>query len=339
MSEGARCVTPLLRHLAIAALVACVLIIAPSFTSAYQTLLLTYGLVMAIAALGFNLLLGYTGLLSFGHSAFFGTAAYTAALMVKYAGIISMEAFLAGGLLTAFLISALFGFICVRHTRIFFAILTMALSQVLWTLAYKFYGITNGTDGLSVPFPTLLAGSLTFTGRGAYQRFIQEYYYYVVAFFLLAGAAMWIITESPFGKALQSIRDNQLRAEFIGIDVRLHRWIAFLLSGTFTGLAGVLWLPLNRHVAPDVLYWPFSGEIVFFTVLGGFRTFAGPIVGAIVYSYLKAYAVAWTEYWQLLLGIVLIALVMVLPTGIVGTLELMIARLRLKWTTRAASAN
>ena len=140
---------------------------------------------------------------------------------------------------------------------------------------------------------------------------------------------MWMITQSPFGKTLQSIRDNQTRAEFVGIRVRLCRWIAFLFSGTFTGLAGVLWLPLNRHVTPDVLYWPFSGEIVFLTVLGGFQSFSGPIVGALAFSYLKTYAVAWTEYWQLLLGAVLIFLVMVLPTGIVGTLELLAARL--KW--------
>jgi len=316
-------------RLAVAAILGCALLAIPQLVSPYQTLLLTYGLVMAIAALGFNLLLGYTGLLSFGHSAFFGTGAYTAALMAKYLGIHSMETFILAGLATAFLMSALFGVVCVRHTRIFFAILVMALSQVLWTLAYKFYGITNGTDGLNVPFPTLLGGSLTFRGAGAYQRFIVAYYYYVAVLFLLSAAVMWMITQSPFGKTLQSIRDNQTRAEFIGIRVRLCRWMAFLFSGTFTGLAGVLWLPLNRHVTPDVLYWPFSGEIVFLTVLGGFQSFSGPIVGALAFSYLKTYAVAWTEYWQFLLGAVLIFLVMALPTGIVGTLELLAARL--KW--------
>ena len=318
-------------RLAVFTLLCCVLLAVPRLANPYQTLLLTYGLVMAIAALGFNLLLGYTGLLSFGHSAFFGTGAYTAALMAKYLGVHSMEAFILAGLAAAFLISALFGFVCVRHTRIFFAILVMALSQVLWTLAYKFYGITNGTDGLTVPFPSLLGGSLTFSGSGAYQRFIQQYYYYVAVLFLLSTAAMWMITQSPFGKTLQAIRDNQTRAEFIGIRVRLFRWIAFLFSGTFTGLAGVLWLPLNRHVTPDVLYWPFSGEIVFLTVLGGFRSFAGPVVGAVAFSYLKTYAVAWTEYWQLLLGVVLIFLVMVLPTGIVGALTLLTTRLRCRF--------
>lgn len=326
-----------LRRFALAAVVACILLAIPQVMTPYQTLLLTYGLVLAIAALGFNLLLGYTGLLSFGHSAFFGAGAYTAALMARYTDVVSMELLLLGGLAVTIMISAIFGFVCVRHTRIFFAILTMALSQVLWTLAYKFYWVTNGTDGLTVPFPSLLGGLLTFSGHGAYGRFIQQYYYYVAVIFFVSVAAMWIITHSPFGKTLQSIRDNEIRAEFIGIRVRLYRWIAFLFSGTFTGLAGVLWLPLNRHVTPDVLYWPFSGEIVFLTVLGGFHNFTGPIVGAIAFNYLKTYAVAWTDYWQLLLGVVLIALVMVLPHGIVGTLKRVTKGLN-GWSVQRAAA-
>ena len=114
---------------------------------------------------------------------------------------------------------------------------------------------------------------------------------------------MWVIVHSPFGKALQAIRDNETRASFVGIRVRRYRWIAFVISGTFTGLAGMLWVPLNGLTTPDILYWPFSGEIVFMTVLGGFRTFTGPIVGAIAFNYLKVYAVASSQYWQLLLGV------------------------------------
>ena len=113
---------------------------------------------------------------------------------------------------------------------------------------------------------------------------------------------MWVIVHSPFGKALQAIRDNETRAQFLGIPVRRYRWIAFVISGSFTGLAGALWVPLNGLTTPDILYWPFSGEIVFMTVLGGFRTFTGPIVGAIVFNYLKVYAVASTDYWQFVLG-------------------------------------
>jgi len=309
-----------------------VLVALPRFIDVYQTQLLTYGLVFAIAALGFNLLLGYTGLLSFGHSAYFGLGAYSAAFMVRYFGIGSMELFIVAGLLITGVVTAAFGYICVRHTRIFFSILALALSQVLWTLAYKFFWVTGGTDGLRVPFATLtlLGGLIDFKGRGGYQAFIQYYYYYVLFLFCVCTVLMWIIVHSPFGKALQAIRDNETRAQFLGIQIRRYRWLAFLISGTFTGLAGILWVPLNGLVTPDILYWPFSGEIVFMTVLGGFRSFTGPIVGAVVFNYLRTYAVASTEYWQMLLGIVLLILVMVLPTGIVGT----IARIYGKLTRR-----
>ncbi len=291
----------------------------PYVASSYQTILLAYGLTMAIAALGLNMLLGYTGLLSFGHAVYFGSAAYGAAFVVKYLHITSMEAFLAAGLLSGFLIAALFGFICVRYTRIFFSILTLALSQVLWSLALKFFWITGGTDGIRIPTPTLL-GNLFGAPDDKVLFIAHRYYYYVLVIFALCVGLIWLILHSPFGKSLQAIRDNEVRAESIGIRVRQHRWIVFVLSGMFAGVAGVLWAPLNGLATPDALYWPFSGEIVFMAVLGGFRTFSGPIVGAIAFNYLKSYAVGRTEYWQLLIGVVLIVLVLVMPEGIIGTL-------------------
>jgi branched-chain amino acid transport system permease protein len=316
------------RTLAVAAPIAAVLLVAPQVLEPYHTQLLTYGLIFAIAALGFNLLLGYTGLLSFGHSAFFGLGAYSAAFMVKYLGIGSMELYILGGLLITGVVTAVFGFVCVGYTRIFFAILTLALSQVLWTLAYKFFWVTGGTDGLRVPYRqmTLLGGLFDFSGPGSYQRFIGTYFYYVLILFFICVALMWVIVHSPFGKALQAIRDNETRARFIGISIKRYRWNAFVISGLFTGLAGILWVPLNGLTTPEILYWPFSGEIVFMTVLGGFRNFTGPIVGAVAFNYLKTYAVASTEYWQFLLGVVLVILVMVLPTGIVGTIKRLAAK-------------
>jgi branched-chain amino acid transport system permease protein len=305
-----------------------VLALIPSFVGLYQTQLLTYGLVAAIAALGFNLLLGYTGLLSFGHSAFFGIGAYAVAFLARDFGIHSMELYILLGIPVAAIASALFGFICVRHTRIFFGILTLALSQVLYSLALKLFWVTGGTDGLRVARPALLAGMFSFTGPGAYQRFLTSYYYYVLGMFAICVVVMWVIVHSPFGKALQAIRDNETRAAFLGLRIRWFRWVSFLISGTFTGLAGILWVPLNGLTTPEVLYWPFSGEIVFTALLGGFRNFTGPIVGGIVFTYLKTYAVASTEYWQLLLGVVLVLLVMLLPTGIVGALSAATKKLR-----------
>jgi branched-chain amino acid transport system permease protein len=322
---------PLLTRVLIAAMPAiAVLALVPAVADLYQTELLIYGLTFAIAALGFNLLLGYTGLLSFGHSAYFGAGAYTVAFIVRDLHVQSMELCILGGLLSTLIISALFGYVCVRHTRIFFGILTLALSQVLWSLAFKFFWVTGGTDGIRVARNniTLLAGTVDFKGPGAYQKFVYSYYYYVLALFVIATAIMWVIVHSPFGKALQAIRDNETRASFVGIRVRRYRWVAFVISGCFTGLAGILWVPLNGLTTPDILYWPFSGEIVFMTVLGGFRTFTGPIVGAVAFNYLKVYAVASSQYWQLVLGCVLVVLVMVLPTGIVGTLARLAGKVR-----------
>jgi branched-chain amino acid transport system permease protein len=296
------------------------LIVLPFVVPPYQTVLLSYGLVFAIAALGFNLLLGYTGLLSFGHSAYFGAGAYAVAFIVKYAKLDSMEAFVLGGIVASGAIAALFGLLCVRYTRIFFGILTMALSQVLWSLAFKFFWVTGGSDGLRVPTPTLLGGYVR-AGNDKFEFLSHRYYYYVLAMFVICVAVMWVIVHSPFGKALQAIRDNETRAEFVGVQVWHYRWVAFVISGVFTGIAGALWVPLNGLTTPDILHWTFSGKMVFFTVLGGFQTFFGPIVGAIIYNYLETYAVGHTVYWQMVLGIVLVVLVLALPEGIVGTLR------------------
>jgi branched-chain amino acid transport system permease protein len=317
----------LLKPAAASAAILLVLALLPSFADTYQTQLVTYGLIAAIAAIGFNLLLGYTGLLSFGHSAYFGIGAYAVAFAVQHLGPHSMEFYILVGIPVAAIVSALFGFICVRHTRIFFGIMTLALSQVVYSLALKLYWVTGGSDGLRVPRPTLMLGLLTFSGAHGFEQFITSYYYYVLAIFAVAVAVMWMIVHSPFGKALQAIRDNEVRARFLGLRIRQFRWISFLLSGTFTGLAGILWVPLNGLTTPDVLYWTFSGEIVFTTLLGGFRNFTGPIVGGIVFTYLRTYAVATTEYWQLLLGVVLVTLVLLLPTGIVGALSNAVRRL------------
>ena len=316
------------RRLALPIVGVLVFLALPLVLPPFDTLQVSYGLIFGIAALGFNLLLGYTGLLSFGHSAFFGAGAYAAAFLVKYGGIRSMEAFIVGGVLASFVVAALIGAVCVRYTRIFFGILALALSQVLWSLAMKFFWVTGGTDGLRVPTPSLLSGLVTSATSDKTAFLAHRYYYYVLAVFIVATAVMWVIVHSPFGKALQAIRDNEVRAEFVGVQVRRYRYVAFLVSGAFTGLAGALWVPLNGLTTPDILYWPVSGRIVFMAVLGGFRTFWGPVVGAFVYNYLEVWAVGTTVYWQLVVGVILVALVLAMPTGLVGTAGQLIARYR-----------
>ena len=307
--------------------IAALLAVLPWVLEPYRTIQLAYGLIFAIAGLGFNLLLGYTGLLSFGHSAYFGVGAYAVAFMVKYLHVQSMELFLIGTVVASLLVTALFGYVCVRYTRIFFSILTLALSQVLWSLAFKFFWVTGGTDGLRVPTPKLL-GVATAEHEDKIQFLSHSYYYYVLALFVGCVAVMWLIVHSPFGKALQAIRDNETRARFVGIRIRRYRFVAFLVSGVFTAIAGALWVPLNGLTTPDALVWTFSGEIVFMSVLGGFRNFTGPIVGAVVYNYLKDFAVGFTVYWQTLMGVVLVVLVLMLPTGIVGSAKLLAAMAR-----------
>ncbi|MFQ5484884.1 MAG: branched-chain amino acid ABC transporter permease [Desulfobacterales bacterium] len=322
-SNTATAIKKLVGYMALSAIL---LLMMPHLVGPYYIMLLSYGLIYAVAAIGFNLLLGYSGLLSFGHSAYFGVGAYTVSLMVKYMGVISMEAFLVGGLIVSLTVTALFGYICVRHTKIFFAILTLALSQVLWSLAFKFFWVTGGTDGLRVPTATLLGGLIRAPNKLAFIS--GTYYYYVLAIFLICVVLMWIIVNSPFGRALQAIRDNDIRAEFVGVRVKRYRWLAFMISGGFTGLAGALWAPLNGLTTPDILHWTFSGELVFLTVLGGFKTFSGPIIGAVIFTFIKAYLIGFTVLWQLCLGVVLVIIVLTMPNGLIGTLARWISKLK-----------
>ncbi|HEX3035135.1 MAG TPA: branched-chain amino acid ABC transporter permease [Thermodesulfobacteriota bacterium] len=282
---------------------------------------------MAIVGLGFNLLLRHTGLLSFGHGAYFATGAYAVAMIGKYfPSLYSIEILIPVALIASFIVSSIFGFICVRHTKIFFAILTLSLSMILFALLFKLYNVTGGSDGLYIPIPSIFG--MTFRRRPDFLS--GAYYYFLLAIFIISFVIMKGIVNSPFGKALQAIRDNEIRAELIGIRVKRYRLYAFIISGLFTGTGGALWTFVNGRVTPEVSHWFFSGEIVYMTLLGGFLNFEGPIIGAVVFTFLKLYAMGFTEYWMLITGITLIILVLLLPTGITGGLEKLIARVKSK---------
>src|SRR5438445_721127 len=280
----------------------------------------------AVLGMGVDaLVLAFVVVVSLGQAGFLGSGAYDRGLLVKYQHVSSMEGFLLAGCVSSLVLAAGFGAVCVRYTRIFFSILTLALSQVVWALALKFFWITNGTDGLRIPTPTLLLGLVGVPDDKV--RFLSfTYYYYVLAVFFICMVALGMIAASPFGKALQAIRDNEIRAQFVGIEVWRYRWSAFVVSGAFTGVAGTLFAPLNGLTTPDILHWTFSGKIVFMTVLGGFKSFSGPILGGVAYNYLETYVIKTTEYWQMLLGIILVALVLVMPQGIIGALGWIIHR-------------
>lgn len=298
----------------------------PRLLPPFWVSIVAYGLIYGLAGLGFNLLLRYTGLLSFGHAAYFATGAYAVALAMRFFSIYSFEHLLLIALGATFVISAIFGFICVRHTRIYFAILTCALSMLIYTLILKFYHITRGTDGLWVAMPKVFG--IDFRGIMARPVFnVHVLYYLIFALYVLSVIIMWVIVNSPFGKALQAIRDSEVRAEFVGIRVKLYRWYAFIISGLYCGLAGFLYAFLNYHIGPEISYWTFSGEIVFVTILGGFHYFIGPLVGGLVYMFIRTYAWGITIWWALILGSFLIACVLLLPGGIVGGARIFISRM------------
>ncbi len=294
-----------------------ILLLLPYFFSTYNLMLFEYGLTFAIVALGFNLLLGYTGLLSFGHGAYFATGAYAVSMMGRYfPKAYAMEILIPAALFFSLLISILFGFLCVRHTKIFFSILALALSMLLFALIFKLYSLTGGSDGIPVPIPSLFGISFEGVRRPTFLG--GAYYYLLLVIFALSFFIMRGIVSSPFGKALQAIRDNEVRAELIGIRVRRYRLYAFSISGLYVGLGGALWSFVNGHVTADLSHWVFSGEIVYMTLLGGFGIFEGPVIGALLFNYLKLYAMGYTEYWMFVIGATLIALVLLLPSGVAG---------------------
>jgi len=294
------------------------LFIVPLVAPSYQIFLLSYGLLLAITALGYNILFGQTGLLSFGHAAFFGLGAYAPAFLTHYAGIRSLEVWIISSIIFATLVAAVIGYLCVRYTKIYFGLLTLAFSMLFYALLYKFYWVTRGDDGLYVPIPSILGFSIPLS-KSAYIS--GPLYYIIIVTSLVLFAFGWVIYNSPFGKTLQAIRENSARIEFLGIPVKRYKWYAFTLSGFFGGIAGCLFGILNGHVNPMALHWIFSGEIVFMCVLGGHRVFLGPIIGAILFTYLKTYAITLTVYWQIILGSSLIALVLLFPGGIMGWAE------------------
>ena len=299
----------------------------PKVLPIYHLMLFESGITFAIMALGFNLLLRYTGLLSFGHGALFAVGAYAVGMMGEYfPEMYRIEILIPVALLASFVVSTIFGFICVRHTRVFFSILALAVSMVIYALLVKLYDITGGSDGIHIELPMMFGKS--YEGVKRFEFLSGAYYYVLICVFAASTIIMLGIVNSPFGKALQSIRDNEVRAEMIGIRIRRYRLYAFILSGLFTGLGGAMWSFVNGHVTPEIAEWVFSGEIVYMTLLGGFMVFEGPIIGAILFTYLKLYAVSFTQYWMFLIGATLIILVLLLPEGIAGGFVKLVTKMR-----------
>lgn len=317
-----------------------VLLLLPELMSPYALIVLSYGLVLAIACLGVNLLLGTTGLLSLGHAAYFGLGAYTGGFLFSFFDIMGFETYLFAGVVAATALGSLFGALCVRVTRMHFSILTLALAQVVHSLfiagvVFRLAGgegrglFLLGGGGLYLPRFSMLGQEVT------PERFIPTFYYVILVAFLGSLGILWRISRSPFGMALRAIRDNEERAAFVGIPVRRYRWYAFIVSAAFAGLAGGLFGQLDRQVTPEYLHWLFSAKLVLAIVLGGMRHFLGPVVGALAFVGLQEIAARFTLLHGAILGALLIAVVRLLPGGLVDGARMLIDALA-RARTRAA---
>lgn len=283
--------------------------------------LATQVLIYGLYALGFNLLYGYTGLLSFGHAAYFGLGAYGTGVALAKLGVTSLWGGLAFGLLSAGLGAAAIGFFCLRRRGIYFALLTLAFAQLLYFIGFHLPDVTGGDDGLrGIPSLPLTLGGLAISLDSP-----LALYYFVLALVGVAVAGLQRILRSPFGTVLQAIRENSDRASACGYDVNRVKYLSFVFSGLFAGLAGSLSAVYLRIVPIEALYWTTSGQAVMMTLLGGAGTFLGPFVGAAVYLVLEDILSVFTESWPLVIGAVFMAFVIFLPKGIWGTI---IERLR-----------
>jgi branched-chain amino acid transport system permease protein len=273
----------------------------------------------AIALLGFNLLLGYTGLLSFGHAMFLGFGAYGAAVMAGVLGIKSFEAVLLGSVLFAMAAAVPIGLVCVRYVGIFFGMLTLAFGMLFYSFLFKFYHLTGGDSGMRVPRMNILG--LEFAQLNKIEFLAGPFYYYCLALLVLAALLMWRIVHSPFGLHLKAIRDNARKAEYLGVQVHRCRLAAFVISAAF-GAAGGTILGFRVGLAdPELVYWLQSGQLVFMTVLGGFANFFGPIIGALAFTLLQDQLQSLTQYWRFVLGAILAIVVIALPGGIAGVAD------------------
>ncbi|HSR12784.1 MAG TPA: branched-chain amino acid ABC transporter permease [Thermodesulfobacteriota bacterium] len=273
-------------------------------------------LLLSIFSLGFNLLFGYTGLLSFGQAGFYAVGAYGCAkILIVYP---SLLAGIVGGTAIAGAASFLLGALCIRHTRIYFSMLTLSFGMMIFSLAWKWRDMTGGDDGLvGIPRAPLEIPGLFKINMAD----MSSYYYVVLGFSILAIYLGHRIVYSPMGLAMQGIRDSETRSACIGISVRRYRLFSFTLAGLFAGLSGALLPPLESTVTPPIAHWSHSAEPVMATLLGGVYSFSGPIVGSVIFYLLKDVIVRFTEYWLICLGIIVVVLVLGFRGGVVSIFE------------------
>ena len=301
---------PLTRGLVVLVLV--LLMVFPLLPFSYALAVLTDVLIFGLFAMSLDLLLGYTGLVSFGHAAFFGVGAYVAGIVGIYIGP-EIYFTLPAAILAAALAALVIGFFSIRTAGVYFLMITLAFSQMIYAAAFKapFAGGSNGLAG--IPRPTL--------GGGFGSNDSTAFYYLVLAIVLLSYVLLARLVASPFGKSLRGIKENESRMRAVGYNVQRYKLAAFVIAGAFAGLAGALRAQFNFFVAPDTLYWTTSGIVLVMVIIGGAGTLIGPALGAALVQVLQNLISSYTDRWPLLLGAIFILFVLYAPKGMMGIVE------------------
>jgi branched-chain amino acid transport system permease protein len=281
------------------------------------TALGTRVLVLGLAAMSVNFLLGFTGMLSFGHAAYFGLGAYGAGLTLKLLAA-STPLSLLLGTLTGGIAGAALGALIVHRRGVYFAMVTIAFGQVFYYIAFQWSSLTGGDDGLrGFSRQPLHVGSLSIDILNNADAF----YYFVLVCFAITVGIMGFVLRSPFGRTMIAIRENERRARFLGIPVERHIWIAFTLSCFFISLAGSLYALLNNFADPRGLHYSLSGDLVIMAVMGGMRSFWGPLLGAVVFVVLQDFLSSVTTNWMSFVGMLIVLVVLFFPRGLLGILR------------------
>lgn len=280
----------------------------PLLLPRFYLYLLSIILLTGLLATSLNLVLGYGGIFQFHHAVFYGAGAYGTALILTRTGLSPWIAFIVGPLVSAAL-GLIMGWICIRLSKLYFAMLQISLGSLVWIIVYRWYSFTGGDDGIhGVVLPDIISSP-------------NSAYYFTLIVTTICLFVMYKIIKSPFGSALQGIRDNPVRCEMIGINVKRHQLLALIIAGFFAGVAGSLFVVVDNTVFPDMLFWTLSLEICIMCLLGGWFTFLGPMLGAAIIIALRTFVSTYTTYWALVLGVLMVLVIFFLPNGVLGYVE------------------
>jgi branched-chain amino acid transport system permease protein len=303
-------VVPLLGFLIVAAF--------PYITGPHYAILMFSAMGFAIALMGLNLLFGFTGLLSFGHAMFLAIGAYTAAYLTA-AKVMALEAILLTAAAVAIVVAVPIGLLCIRYVKIYFSMLTLAFSMLLYSFLFKFYPITGGDEGLRIRLPTPLLFDVS--ELDTVTILTGPMYFYVFGMLIVLTFLMWRLTHSAFGLGLRAIRENEQKARYLGVNVLRYRLIAFIIAAVYGALGGVIVAIPVGLAEPSIAYWVQSGNLVFMLLLGGYTNFFGPVLGAILFIFFQDQLMSYTEYWRLTFGVLLAVIVIFFPNGLMAVLD------------------